>query len=124
MRGLRRSRPADGPSDAEMSAMTLLHRAGPLSTADLAREERITPQSAGAIVGALVADGLATRTADPDDGRRHLLGLSPAGRRLVAARRTTRVAAFAATLEATFDPEELDRLADAAPLLARLGAAL
>ena len=58
-----------------------LDREGPQSTSDLAAAERVRPQSMAQMLGDLEAEGLITRTADRNDGRRTLIDLSPAGHR-------------------------------------------
>ncbi len=105
---------------SESSALARLERAGPATSAALARVEQISPQSMGATLAALEARGLLARAPDPADGRRILLSVTTAGRRLVGSRRTAKVEAVARTLAAEFDAPELALLAAAAPLLQRL----
>src|SRR5580658_5862422 len=57
-------------SMSQMEVLARLHRAGPLTVADLARVERITSQSMGTTVASLEEEGLVARTVDPNDARR------------------------------------------------------
>ena len=56
-------------SATESSVLKRLVRDGLATTADLARAERVKPQSMGAVVATLEAAGLVTRKAHPTDGR-------------------------------------------------------
>ena len=104
----------------ESSALARLERGGPATAAALARQEQISPQSIGATLSALQDRGLIARSPDPADGRRIILSVTPAGRRLVGSRRSAKVEALARTLAAEFTAGELASLDAAAPLLQRL----
>jgi DNA-binding MarR family transcriptional regulator len=56
-----------------------LDREGPASVSGLAAAERVRPQSMAQTVGELESQGLVKRRPDPDDGRRALVELTPAG---------------------------------------------
>jgi DNA-binding MarR family transcriptional regulator len=72
----------------EFAVLHYLRDAGPLSQQDLGRALRVNPSNLVALLDALQADSLIVRARDPVDRRRHLVGLTPAGqRRLAAARR-------------------------------------
>ena len=99
-----------------------LDRCGPQSVSDLAAAERVRPQSMAQTVGDLEADALVERKPDPDDRRRALVILTPAGKSRIEADRRARegwlVKAFEempqddlATIERSV--EILRRLADA-----------
>jgi DNA-binding MarR family transcriptional regulator len=118
-RRLRASGSADELSFPEVAALSRLDRGGSATSADLARAEQISPQSMGATLAGLEARGLVARSADPTDGRRVLLSLTVAGRRLVAKRRDGRVDQIAAAL-GEFTDDEVHRLLAAAPLIERL----
>src|ERR1700712_3194266 len=64
---------------SQASVLGRLDRYGPSSIGDLAIAERIRPQSMTQIVADLEVDGLITRSADPNDGRRVLVELSSLG---------------------------------------------
>jgi TetR/AcrR family transcriptional regulator, transcriptional repressor for nem operon len=60
-------------------ALSRLDRFGPASTTELAKAEGMRPQSMGAILAALNAAGYVEASKDPDDGRRTIMSLTPAG---------------------------------------------
>ena len=82
----------------ETSALSRLDRGGPATSSDLARLERISPQSMGATIAALEQRGLISRDRDPHDGRRIVLSITDAGRQVVRDRRGARTARIAAAL--------------------------
>jgi DNA-binding MarR family transcriptional regulator len=105
---------------AESSALARLERGGPATASDLARLERISPQSMGVTVAALLERGLVERSRDPQDGRRIVLTITDVGRRTVRDRRGARTERIAAALRDGFSGEELAQLLAAASLLERL----
>jgi DNA-binding MarR family transcriptional regulator len=122
----RRLRQVSVPGDltfSEIAALARLERCGPVTAADLARQEQISPQSMGATLGGLEDDGLVARGADPRDGRRVVLSITDAGARALATRREARVEQLAAALS-TFTKTELRALLAAAPLIERLADSL
>jgi DNA-binding MarR family transcriptional regulator len=104
----------------ERTALSRLDRGGPATSAELARQEQISPQSMGAILGALEKRGLIERSADPNDGRRIVLSLTRAGRQVVQDKRNEQAERIARALESDFTRAERRQLAAAAPLLERL----
>lgn len=104
----------------ETSAMARLDRTGPTTAAELARLERISPQSIGATVAALEERGLVSRAPDPADGRRSILSLSAEGRALLERRRSARSELLSEALESAFTRAEIKQLQVAAPLIERL----
>jgi DNA-binding MarR family transcriptional regulator len=105
---------------AESSALGRLERNGPATSSDLARVERISPQSMGVTVAALLERGLVERSRDPEDGRRIVLTITEEGRRTVHDRRGARTELIAAALRDGFTDDELGQLLAAASLLERL----
>jgi DNA-binding MarR family transcriptional regulator len=110
---------ADVLTFPQMAALSRLDRGGSATSADLARQEQISPQSMGATIGELEDRGFVTRAPDPTDGRRIMLSISSSGRREVNRRRDARVEQLTAGL-ADFTADELATLAAAAPLIERL----
>ncbi|MFZ0042999.1 MAG: MarR family transcriptional regulator [Solirubrobacteraceae bacterium] len=104
----------------ETSALARLDRGGPTTAAALARAEQISPQSMGATLAGLEDGGFVKRIPDPEDGRRMILSLTPAGTEILQSRRNARVQALARALAMDFTPAELRQLMAAAPLLERL----
>src|SRR5262245_51523250 len=104
----------------ERSALARLDRVGPATSSELARIEQISPQSMGAPLGAREARGLVARQSDPLDGRRAVLSLTDAGRKVLQDRRNLRTEHLAKALAANFSRSEVQQLATAAPLLERL----
>jgi DNA-binding MarR family transcriptional regulator len=120
---VRKLRQAQLPGEltlAETAALSRLDRHGPATSSDLARLDRISPQSMGATLAALEQRGLIERRRDPADGRRVVLSITVAGRQLVNDRRGARSEMIAAALRDGFTAAERDQLLAAAPLLERL----
>ena len=107
-------------SIAESAALGRLERNGPATSSDLARLDRISPQSMGVTVAALLDRGLIERSRDPEDGRRIVLSITEAGRRTVHDKRGARTEQIAAALRSGFSDDELGQLMTAAALLERL----
>jgi DNA-binding MarR family transcriptional regulator len=102
----------------ESSALSQL-RHGPATSAQLAKAEHISPQSMGATLGTLEQKGLVARSPDPDDGRRVILSLTPAGADTVNAKRSRRTQQLTGALE-HFSPAQRRQLIEALPLLEEL----
>ena len=105
---------------SESSALARLDRGEPATASALARHEQISPQSMGATLAALEGRGLVDRAADPKDGRRVVLSVTPAGREVLSSRRAARTERLAQALSTEFTAAELEHLLAAAPLLERL----
>ena len=105
---------------AESSALARLERGGPATSSDLARLDRISPQSMGVTVAALLERALIERSRDPEDGRRIVLSITEAGRRTVHDKRGARTEQIAAALRNGFSEDELGQLRAAAVLIERL----
>ena len=105
---------------AESSALALLEREGPATSSDLARLDRISPQSMGVTVAALLGRGLIERSRDPRDGRRMVLSITGEGRRMVNDKRGARTGQIAAALRDGFSDADLRQLIAATALLERL----
>jgi DNA-binding MarR family transcriptional regulator len=105
---------------AEASVLSRMERGGPATSSDLARLDRISPQSMGVTVAALLERGLIERSRDPEDGRRIVLSITEAGRRMVHDKRGARTEQIASALRNGFSEDELGQLKAAAVLLERL----
>ena len=105
---------------AESSVLARLERFGPATSSDLAREDRISPQSMGVTVATLLERGLIKRSKDPGDGRRIVLSITEVGVRTVHDRRGARTERIAQALRAGFSDDERGQLEASLPLLERL----
>ncbi len=123
VRRLRQGDP-DDLSPGARSALAKLDRGGPATSAALARQEQISPQSMGAILSMLESRSLIERNRDPQDGRRMLVAITKLGRQRLKDKRDARTEQLAAALSAGFSPAELKKLHAAVPLLERLAGQL
>lgn len=121
-RVVRRLRAEGGgqPPVGQMAVLGRLDREGPASTSDLAAAERMRPQSMAQTVRDLEAAGLVSRRPDPDDGRRALVELTPAGRERLRATRAHREGWLSTLFEREFTADERETLRAALPLLRRI----
>jgi DNA-binding MarR family transcriptional regulator len=97
-----------------------LDRGGPQSVSDLAKAERMRPQSMAQTVSELEADALVERRPDPDDRRRALVQLTEHGKTVLELDRRAREGWLARAIEQDLSPAEQSVLAEAAALLRRL----
>ena len=105
---------------SQVSIMARLEEAGPMTTADLARAEAVKPQSMGATLAMMEAEGLVERRRHPTDGRQVLYALTDEGQE---ARRKVRVAKRDWLLGAVeqLSPAEQKTLVAAVEIIRRLG---
>jgi DNA-binding MarR family transcriptional regulator len=103
-----------------LSTLRRLDVDGPATTADLARAELVTPQTAGALVAKLEEEGYVTRREDARDGRCRFVALTAAGRKAVAVRRAEKQSWFAQRIADHLDASEQRTLATALTLLRRI----
>ena len=104
----------------QLTALSRLDRLGPLTTAELARREQITPQAMGATIASLEQRGLVARSADAADARRSILSLTPAGTDAIHSGRSALSDKIADALARSFTRDEIAVLDAAAPLIERL----
>jgi DNA-binding MarR family transcriptional regulator len=107
---------------AQVIVLGRLDRTGPAGVSDLAAEERVRPQSMAATVAALADAGFVSRTPDPADGRRVLIGLTPSGADALAADRRRREDWLSDAIRRDLTVEERRTLVAATALLARIAA--
>jgi DNA-binding MarR family transcriptional regulator len=103
----------------EAAVMARLDRDGPATTADLARAERIKPQSMGAAIAALEELGMVERKPHPTDGRQFHIALTAKG---LAVRNSTKDAkrTWLAQAVTQLNDEERETLFKAGAILKRL----
>ncbi len=118
-RRLRAERADHGLTLTQLSALATLHRHGPMSPRALAEHERVTPPSMTRTLAVLADADLVTRTADPLDGRSHVIALTPAAEAILARDRERR-AAWLASRTAMLSSDERATLERAAAILDRL----
>ena len=122
VRRVRAEANADALTWSQTVALAQLAKAGPTTTADLARAESVKPQSMGATLAELEREGLVARRPHPSDGRQVLFALTEEG---VAARRKRSAAKQKWLLAAVagLDRRERQTLIAAAALIRRLAEA-
>ena len=96
-----------------------LDREGARTVSDLATAERVRPQSMAQTVAELESDGLVGRSRDPDDGRRMLVDLTPAGREALESDRRHRVGWLVSAIEELPESDQ-EVLARATSIIGRL----
>ncbi len=120
VRRLKQTDPMDDLTMPETSALSRLDRGGSMTSSELARHDRVSPQSMGVTVAALEQRGLIARDRDPEDGRRIMLSLTGTGRQVVHTRRGARTEQIGRALRDGFTPGELAQLRAIVPLVERL----
>ncbi|MFJ7209097.1 MarR family winged helix-turn-helix transcriptional regulator [Streptomyces sp. NPDC098789] len=115
-----RAATSEGLSLSQVAVLKQLDSRGPATAAELARVERIRPQSMIATVHALRAAGYVERSADPTDGRRQIIALTESGRDTVRERREAGYERLAELLAERLSEPERATLREAIGLLIRL----
>lgn len=105
---------------SEGSVLARLDRDGPDSPGSLAALEGVRPQAMATTLAALEERGLVSRSQDPADGRRAVMTITAAGRKVVADRRSVSVRRLVDALEREFTEAERKKLHSVLPLLDRL----
>jgi DNA-binding MarR family transcriptional regulator len=105
---------------SQLSVLSQLDKQDGASASDLAALERVRPQSMAATLAALDQQGLVRRDPDPEDGRRQLVSLSPAGREVVQGTRQAREEWLARALQDRYTEPERRTILEALALLDRL----
>lgn len=120
LRARLRALPAGDLTPSQSAVLLRLHKDGASTTTVLAAAEGVRSQSMTATLNALDAAGLIERTADPEDGRRQFVALSPAGRDKAARDRVDRHAWLAAAMAERYTPAELRTITEALALLEKV----
>src|SRR3954468_3069713 len=84
MHRLRAAHTAHNLKPRQFQILGLLHDHGGLAQSELLQETGVAPSILVTLLNPLEADGLVARERDPDDRRRHLVTLTPAGERQLA----------------------------------------
>ncbi|HXF29876.1 MAG TPA: MarR family transcriptional regulator [Solirubrobacterales bacterium] len=96
-----------------------LDREGAASVSELAQALRVRPQSMAQTIGDLEAEGMVRRSPDPDDRRRALVSLTPAGRARIEEDRAVREGWLVKALDELAE-EDRETIRRAVAILARL----
>ncbi|WP_460729714.1 MarR family winged helix-turn-helix transcriptional regulator [Nocardia heshunensis] len=120
VRRVREQTEESGLTKSQISTLIRLERDGARTATELARAEGIRPQSMGAIVAALEAAGMVTRSADPSDGRKSVLAITDSAREQYRTGELARQDWLTRAMNATLSAEEIEQVAAALELFARL----
>ncbi|AKD99178.1 MarR family winged helix-turn-helix transcriptional regulator [Rhodococcus erythropolis] len=121
VRRLRTKRHDHKLTPSQIQALGHLDRQGPLTAKELAKFERVTPQSIAKTVAALEEQGMVTRRADPSDGRAALVTMTELGTSTLHEDRTKRTQWLAEVIDAECTEAERDLLLIAGRILRTLG---
>jgi len=91
LRQVRAEDAATGIAPARLSALSVLVFGGAISLNDLARAEQVRPPTMSRIVDALVSEGLAHRTVNPQDRRAVVIEATEKGTAILSQGRKRRV---------------------------------
>ncbi|MFE2375828.1 MarR family winged helix-turn-helix transcriptional regulator [Streptomyces sp. NPDC059398] len=119
-RRLRQASPGLELTQSQRSALSLLDREGPMTTAALARAELVRPQSMRLTLAALEARDMVERTPDPTDGRQSVMSVTELGHHTLEGVRADKRGWLALAISDELDPSERRTLTDAVALLERL----
>ncbi|MDR6597878.1 MarR family winged helix-turn-helix transcriptional regulator [Saccharothrix longispora] len=118
-RRLRAQRVNSAISLTQVSALSTLHKCGPLTPGELAAREGVQPPSMTRVIAALEEYGFATRRPHPTDGRQAIVELSEAGLSYIDEEVSAREAWLDVRL-AELTPEERDVLSRASGIIDRM----
>lgn len=118
-RRLRAQRVNSAISLTQVSALSTLHKCGPLTPGELAAKEGVQPPSMTRVIAALEEYGFATRRPHPTDGRQAIVELSDAGLGYINEEVSAREAWLDKRL-AELTPEERGVLSRAAGIIDRM----
>src|ERR1700751_5555469 len=91
---------------SQLSTLRRIAEDGPATVSALAVAEHVRPQSMAETVAVLRKAGLVAAKSDPTDGRKTLMSITSAGRKLLSNIRPTREAWLEAAIEKTLTPAE------------------
>lgn len=108
-----------GVTEAQAELLRLVGRQPGISVGEAAAELGLAPNTASTLVSKLSADGLLTRTADPDDRRVGRLRLTEHAQRIADESRAARRAALRQLLD-RLDARQLDDLSEGLAVIAQM----
>ena len=104
---------------AQISALVMVEKYGPIRQGELAAREKVAAPSMTRTVSGLVEAGLVQKIPDPEDGRSCHIVVTEAARTLLEKVRTERSAMLAERV-ARLSPEQYETLVAALPVLEQL----
>lgn len=119
-RRLRQAHEVGDVTLSEVSVLARLDRDGPNTPAALAELERIRPQAMGTTLSEMEGRGLVRREPDAVDGRKVLVSVTTAGRKMLSERRSASAERITHALAEEFTTVERRKLLAVLPLLDRL----
>lgn len=119
-RRMRAASAEDSLTPSQVSVMSRLATAGPATTAELARDELVRPQSMRMTLSALEERGLVSRAPHSTDGRQVVFSLTEQGAAVRSSARRARRGWLTRALESELTAAEAQAVADVLPLLRRL----
>jgi DNA-binding MarR family transcriptional regulator len=112
-----------GLSVSQTSVLWQVLQQGPVTAAELAAAQHVSPQAIAQNLAALKAAGLIHAERDPGDGRKTLITASEPSRQLATSVRASKESYLARAIDALVSPAERADLDRAIALLERLAAA-
>ena len=119
-RRLRAARPENSVNLSTLALLATLHRRGPMSAVQLAREEKLQPQSLTRLLAAMTREGLIARETNPGDRRAHVINITREGRSVVARDMAARRAWLDQAMDMALTPQEREQLTQAAALMLKV----
>ena len=110
-----------GLSVAQLSIFSRLMNEGAATAASMAAAEHVSQQAIAQSLTVLKTDGLVSVEPDPADGRKSLISVTTAGRRLVESIMASRDDWLIRAIESAIGPDERAALDKTIELLERLG---
>lgn len=114
----------EGLSFLELAVLHRLDASGPASPGGLAGDEGVTGAAVAATLTHLDGQRLVTRSKAPEDGRRVVVTITPAGRRTLRHREAASLDRIEEVLRDRFSAADRARLAAAIPLLEKVATQL
>jgi DNA-binding MarR family transcriptional regulator len=108
---------------AQVAVIKRLRDEGPTTASALAAAEHVTHQGIAQTLTTLKGTGLVRAEADPTDGRKSVISVTPAGNRLFESAIASRDAWLARAIESVVSPRERAALGKSIGLLERLAGA-
>lgn len=118
-RRLRAQRTSESVTLSQISALSSLHKCGPMTPGELATREGVQPPSMTRVIGALEDMGYISKRAHPNDGRQVIVELTEQGLGYIEADVRAREAWLDARLS-ELDESERETLSRAAEIIDRM----